>query len=97
MLAYWAQSYQQKNYQNSDKILRILKISSDFQNVFLTKYFVLKFLGFSEKIGGFKIFRFLSENFSELRFLLIGLSPGVIAQSLNPEGSKYNYHLNLFS
>ena len=39
------------------------------------KYVVQKFLRFSEKIGGFKIFRFLSENFSELRFLLVGLSP----------------------
>ena len=35
----WAQSYQQKNYQNSDKILRIQKIFSDFQNVFLSNYF----------------------------------------------------------
>ena len=75
-----------------DKILRFLTISTDFQIVFLSKYseenfqksvqpvapkyFVLKFLRLSEKIGGFKIFRFLSENFSELRFILIGLSPG---------------------
>ena len=80
-----------KNYQNSDKILRFLKISFYFQNVFgskyseenfrksvqpaAPKYFVWKFLRFSEKICGFKILRFLSENFSELRFILIGLSP----------------------
>ena len=66
---------------------------SIFQNVFLSKYseknfqksvqpaapkyFVQKFHRYSEKFGGFKIFRFLSENFSELRFLLIGLSPGL--------------------
>ena len=37
------------------------------------KYFVWKFLRFSAKIGGFKILRFLSKNFSELWFLLIGL------------------------
>ena len=70
-----------------------VQYSSDFQNVFLSKYlkenfqksvqqaapkyFVWKFLRFSEKIGGFKILRFLSENFSELRLLLIGLSPGL--------------------
>ena len=80
-----------KNSQNSDKILRILTIFSDFQNVFLSKYsqenfqksvqptapqyFVWKFLRISEKIWGFKILRFLSENFSELVILLIGLSP----------------------
>ena len=68
-----------KNSQNSDKILKILKISSDLQNVFLLKYseenfqknvqpaapkyVVWKFLRFSKKIGGFKIFEFLSENF----------------------------------
>ena len=40
------------------------------------KYFVWNFLRFSEKIGGFKIFIFLLENVSELRFILIGLSPG---------------------
>ena len=68
--------------QISDKILKFLKISSDFQNVFLSKYseenflkslqpaapkyFVWKFLRLSEKISGFK----------SLRFLLIGLCPG---------------------
>ena len=67
---------------NSDKILSFLKISSDFVNVFLSKYsgedfqksvqpavpkyFVWKFLRFSEKIWGFKILSFLSENFSEV-------------------------------
>ena len=75
------------------KNLRILKIFSDFQIMFLSKYseenfqksvqpaapkyFVWEFLRFSEKIGGFKIIRFLSENFSELIFLLIGLSPDI--------------------
>ena len=33
-----AQSYQQKNSQNSDKILRFLTISTDFQIVFLSKF-----------------------------------------------------------
>ena len=40
------------------------------------KYFVWKFIRFSEKIWVLKNLRFLSENFLELRFLLIGLSPG---------------------
>ena len=91
---YRAQSYQLKYFQNSDKILRFLKISSDFQIVFLSKfseenfqksfqpaapkYFVWKFLRFSEKIGQLKILRLLSENFSELKFLLIGLSPDLL-------------------
>ena len=75
------------------KIPWILKISSDFEDVLILKYsvkkflkfvqpaapkhFVWKFLRFSEKIGWFKIFIFLLENFSELRILLIGLSPGL--------------------
>ena len=89
-----AQSYQQKNSQNSDQILRFLKISTDFQIVLLSKYSeenfqksvqpaapkkcVRNFYRFSEKIGGFKILRFLSENFSDFSIILIGLSPGLL-------------------
>ena len=77
---------------STKKILRILTISKDFQNVFLSKYseenfeksdqplhqniLSENFSDFLKKIGGFKILRFLSQNFSELRFLLIVLSHG---------------------
>ena len=87
-----AQSYKQIFFCISDQILRFLKISTDFQIVFLSKYseenfqksvqpvapknLSEKFSNFSKKIGGFKLLTFLSENFSEFRLILIGLSPG---------------------
>ena len=73
-----------QNSQNSDNLKRFSKwvpIKIFWENFQISvqpaapKYFVQKFLKFSEKIGGFKILRFFSKNFSELRFLLIGLSP----------------------
>ena len=79
-----------QNYLNSDQIIRFMKIYTDFLTVFLSIYsqenfqkqssqqhqnFCRKFFRSSEKIGGFKIFCFLSENLSAIRFFLKGLSP----------------------
>ena len=90
----WVQSYQQKNSQNSDKVLRFLKISTYiFSNcvpikIFLRKfseicplaapkYFVWKFLIFWKKLVGSKFPDFCLKISQKLRFLLVGLSPGI--------------------
>ena len=66
----FSQIFKMFSYQNIlRKIFR--NLSSQLQQNILSE----NFFRFSEKIGGLKIFRFLSENLSELRFLLIGLSP----------------------
>ena len=54
-----------------------------------TKIFCLKISQIFWKNWGFKIFRFLSDNFSELRFILIGLSPDRIS-AMQIAGPFYN-------
>ena len=78
-----------KNYQNSCQVFWFLKIFTGFKIVFWRKFseicpascpkifFFKKFLRCSVKIGGFTIFSFFFEIFSELRFFLIGFSSGV--------------------
>ena len=73
-----------KNSQNSEKILRIPKCApikifrgkfSEICPASYTKIFCLKISDFLKKLVGLKFSDFFSENFSEVRFLLIGLSP----------------------
>ena len=75
-----------KNSQNSDKTLRFLKISSDFQNVFLSKYsdklfqksvqpaapkyFVWEFLRFSKKFVGSKFSDFCQNFFFRIQIFV---------------------------
>ena len=51
-------------------------------------FFSGNFSDFLKTNGGFKIPRFLSENFSELRFLLVGLSPCIQMVRQNGNHSK---------
>ena len=82
----WAQSYQQKNSQNSENFLRFSKrvCIKIFWGKFTeicpascTKIFYLKISQIFWKNWRVQNFQILSENLSELRFLLIGLSPGL--------------------
>ena len=83
---FWPNSQISKNFHRFSNCVPIKIFGEKFSEICpasCTKFFVKKFLRFFEKIGGFEILRFLSENLSELRFLFIGLTLGEVFSHLN--------------